>query len=362
MPDAGPTLHDLAARFLRQADGQFRADSPLYDRLARGVAADSDLLALAAHTRPDQDPPLLLLAAVHYLLLQEPDDPLAAYYPSVAGAAAPPGDPFPLFRAFCLRRQAAITAILAARLVQTNEAQRCASLLPAFGLVASAGGGRPLALVEIGPSAGLNLLWDRYAYDYGPAGQAGPADSPVRLACEARGDRLPPLPRPLPRVVSRVGVDLHPVDVRDAAAVRWLRALIWPDQAARADRFACAVALAQADPPRLVAGDALALLPRLLAEAPPGATLCVLDTFVVVQLAPEQRARLTALLAQASHERAIFRVSIDWPDTPHPCVELTRFAGGQAGQPALLAYTHAHGRWLEWLAGEPAAHLPRVGV
>src|SRR6476661_3256212 len=278
MANSGPARSDLAARFLRQAGGQFREDAPFYERLARGVAADPDLLALAALTRPDQDPPLLLLAAVHYLLLQDPREPLAAYYPSVAGAAALPGDPFPLFRAFCLRRRAAIAAILATRRVQTNEVQRCASLLPAFGVVAQAGGGRPLALVELGPSAGLNLFWDRYSYDYGPAGRAGDAASAVRLRCEPRGDQAPPLPRPLPRVASRVGVDLDPVDVRDPAAVLWLRALIWPGGEARAEQLERAVALAREDPPRLVAGDALALLPRMLDEAPRDATVCVFDT------------------------------------------------------------------------------------
>ena len=347
-----PGRRDLVARFLRQADGQFREDSPFYERLARGVAADPDLLALAALTRPDQDPPLMLLAAVHYLLLQDPREPLAAYYPSVAGAAALPGDPAPLFRAFCLQRWDAIAGILATRRVQTNEVQRCASLLPAFGVVAQAGGGRPLALLELGPSAGLNLLWDRYGYDYGPAGWAGDADSPVRLTCEPRGHRAPPLPRPLPRVAARAGVDLDPVDVRDAAAVLWLRALIWPGGEARAEQLERAVALARENPPRLVAGDALALLPHMLAEMPVDATACVFDSFVAGQLSAGQRAQLTALLAAASQDRQIFRISIDWPGTPQPCVEVTRFAAGHAGPPALLAYTHAHGRWLEWLAAE----------
>jgi len=148
-------------------------------------------------------------------------------------------------------------------------------------------------------------------------------------------------------------VDLDPVDVRDPAAVLWLRALIWPGGEARAEQLERAVALAREDPPRLVAGDALALLPRMLDEAPRDATVCVFDTFVAIQLAAEQRAQLTALLAAASIERELFRVSVDWQVTPQPTVELTRFAGGHAGPPALLAYTHAHGRWLEWLAAKP---------
>ena len=255
MSDSGPARRDLVARFLRQADGQFREDAPFYGRLARGVAADPDLLALAALTRPDQDPPLMLLAAVHYLLLQDPREPLAAYYPSVVGAAALPGDPSPLFRAFCLRRRAAMRDP-----GDAAGADKRGSALrePAAGLRHGGPGRRRAAAGAAGacPSAGLNLLWDRYSYDYGPR-EAGDADLPVRLTV-SRGAIGAALPRPLPRVASRAGVDLDPVDVRDPAAVLWLRALIWPGGEARAEQLERAVALAREDPPASWPGRARA--------------------------------------------------------------------------------------------------------
>src|SRR5437764_238243 len=83
-----------------------------------------------------------------------------------------------------------------------------------------------LARVEIGTRAGLNLFWDRYRYDSGAAGQAGDPGAPVLLECEVRGERVPPIPARFPPVARRIGLDLFPVDVRDAAAVHWLRALI----------------------------------------------------------------------------------------------------------------------------------------
>jgi hypothetical protein len=136
---------------------------------------------------------LLLLAAAHYLLLRsvKPRLPLAAYYPSIVGPAARCGDPVPAFRRFCLERQGQIRELVATRRVQTNEVGRCACLLPAFTLAAGMAGGRPLALVEVGASAGLNLLFDRYAYDYGDGVPRGEAGSPVRISCSLRGPAAP---------------------------------------------------------------------------------------------------------------------------------------------------------------------------
>ena len=93
---------DLAERFTRFAAAECRGVSPLYRRLAEGVALDPEILEIAARTRPGQPVPNALLAAVHALLLAGVADPLAAHYPSVSSRPAPLEDPYPLFRAFCL--------------------------------------------------------------------------------------------------------------------------------------------------------------------------------------------------------------------------------------------------------------------
>ena len=107
------------------------------------------------------------------------------------------------------RPRAALAATLSTRRTQTNETARCAGLLPAFAAVAD---GRPLALIEIGASAGLNLRWDHYAYDYGGRA-AGVPSSPLTIACELRGPHVPPLDPP--PVAWRAGIDLSPVDASD---------------------------------------------------------------------------------------------------------------------------------------------------
>src|SRR5205085_663655 len=174
-----------------------------------------------------------------------------------------------------------IRHLISTRLVQTNEVQRSACLVPAFARVAHQAQGRPLALVEIGASAGLNLLWDRYGYDYGDGRRYGEARSPVRIACNVHGDRRPPIPALLPPVAWRVGLDLNPVDVCEPEAALWLQALVWPEHNRRAALLQRAMEVARRDPPTLIAGDALDLLPAMLPTVPHDMALCVVHTFTV---------------------------------------------------------------------------------
>lgn len=249
-PDA--PLEALAQRFVRFADQECGAYAPLYDRLARGIARDPELLTIAAHARSGQQAPLLLLAAVHYLLLCGADHGLAAFYPSVADiAVVPPGDPMPAFHAFCRDHRNALIDLVSAGLVQTNEPRRCTFLLPAFTTVAHLAGGKPLALIEVGASAGFNLLFDRYGYDYGAGRSAGDPDAPIRFTCELRGQVLPPIHAGMPPVAARVGIDLNPIHAADPPATLWLRALVWPEHPERAALLQQVLVLAQRDPPHL---------------------------------------------------------------------------------------------------------------
>ncbi len=347
----------LARQFTRFAEQECRGSSPLYERLALGIAADPRLLAIAARTPPGQPAPNLLLAAVHYLLLGGTRHPLATFYPSCGGSNVEGADPLPAFRAFRLNHAEEIGALLATRLVQTNEVRRSACLFPAFARVARDGGARPLALVEVGASAGLNLLWDRYGYDYGAGQRYGDITSPVQLRCMLHGDTTPPLPAAMPEIRSRVGIDLNPVDVRDADATLWLRALIWPEHTERAAMLVRALTLARQAPPPLLCGDALALLPGVLDSISPDATAVVYHTHTANQFSPDARARFTTVLAEYAEHRSLYRVAIEWSGF-WPSLEgrtedgvylgVTSFAGGVVTN-QLLARCDAHGRWLEWL-------------
>ena len=345
-------LDALARHFLNFAERHLQA-APLYARLSRCIARDPELLALAAHGRAEPLP-LLFLGAVRYLLLRGEDrHPLAASYADAADGVSSTtgGDPCPDFRDFCRRHRDALRDLIATRRVQTNEVRRCTALLPAFGRVAERAGGRPLALVEIGASAGLNLLWDRYRYDYGSGHVWGDPASPVVLTCTLRGGGgVPPLPVPFPAIATRVGIDLHPVDVRDPDAALWLRALIWPEHADRADRLDRALRLARNDPPVVVAGDALDLLPAVVSGLPAGAVPCVFHSYTVNQFPPEARERFTAILGDLGRRRDhLFDVSLEWLHTEHPALELAAWENGVETRTP-LARCDAHGGWLEWTA------------
>ena len=318
--------------------------SPRYRWLAEGIAGDAGLLALAAHG--DHGPkPNLFLAAVHALLLDHPHAPLAAWYPSVSGYASTGGDPFPAFRAFALDHADEVRALMAERLVQTNEVARAGVLLPAFALVADLAGGAPLALVEVGASAGLLLLWDRYAYAYGDGAIYGDPASPVRIQTELRDDHRPPLPTTLPRVAARTDLDLNPLDVRDAAGARWLQALVWPDQPERMARLRAAIDVVRTEPPRLLRGDAVALLPSILAEQPEGAALVVFHCHTLNQFPAEARAAFEDVLRGCA--RPIYRVGLEYRGEPE--MTLYEYRDGRLASERVLARYGAHGGGVTWM-------------
>ncbi len=355
------TFDRLAAAFRRFAAYETRENlSPLYERLSLVVAEDRDLLELAAHAMPGQPPPNMLFAAVQGVLTEHTDDPLAAWYPGLANGRAPDGDPGRAFRAFALGHRATIVALLESRMVQTNEVRRSALLFPAFVEVQREAGGRPLAFIEIGPSAGLNLNFDRYRYRYGSF-ETGDADSPVLLDCEPEG-AMPPVQSGFPAVFSRMGIDLRPIDARNEKDVRWLRALVWPEHDDRRALLDRALAVAREYPPRLLRGDTFELLPGEIRDAAPGTAVCLFATFVLNQFTPGILERLAATLAALSHEREIWMVVLGAsefirPDRATPeswtSLWLLRFQDG-VREVRHLARCNPHGRRITWGAAAPA--------
>ncbi|MBL8046829.1 MAG: DUF2332 domain-containing protein [Anaerolineales bacterium] len=337
-------MNNLHQRFHNFAEKECVPASPLYARLARGVAEDEALLELAAHTQSGQPAPNMLFAAVQFLLLRQPTSALAQFYPTIATHphSLTHADPFPLWREFCLSHRAEIETLLQTRLVQTNEVRRCALLLPAFAQLP-----QPLALIEVGASAGLNLLWDQYRYQYSDGRSWGQADSGVTLTCEWRGPVRPPLPPEPVQVAARLGLDLNPLDINNAEDVAWLRALIWPELVERARLLENALQVAQAARPTVWCGDAVPLLPQAFAQAPAEATLCVWHSFTLNQFAPEARAAFTAQLAAAAAQRPLYKIGLEW-GTDCALLSLSMFTAGEE-HTTLLAHCDPHGAWLEWL-------------
>ncbi|EMA24122.1 DUF2332 domain-containing protein [Haloarcula amylolytica] len=321
--------------------------SPLYAHLCHHAATDRQILDLAATAPAGRQAPHLLLAAVQYLLRRHPDHRLAEYYSNVSPSARDPDEEcFPAFRAFCLDHADDIRALLRSRRTQTNAVRRSAVLYPAVAQVARAADGL-LALVELGPSAGLNLLFDRYRYDY-DGRVVGNGDSLVTIESSVRrGD--PPLPETPPAIRSRVGIDRNPLDVTDEADRDWLRALVWPEHEARRAVLDGSLSVARDDPPELIEGDMLDDLPAVLDEIPSDVPVCVVNTLVLYQVSAELSEALTAFLEELMAERPLHwltgqrdlsggeSVGLDWRRWTDGDIETTR-----------LADYEPHGAWLSW--------------
>lgn len=239
--------------------------------------------------------------------------------------------------------------------VQTNEVLRCTGLLPAFLTLAGASG-LPLELLELGPSAGLNLLLDRYRYRYAH-GTWGDSNARVELVADERGGTVPAelLTTRLP-IVRRRGIDLQPVDVTQAVGYRLLHSFIWPGRAARVERLDRAVealrATPTADRPELRRGDYVELLPVVLAERPADRLTVVFQTASTGYLTADANRRLQAALDGAGADgRPLAWVSTRRRDEREGDQEdryelELRLWPGEA---ELVAYLDFHGNWLDWI-------------
>jgi hypothetical protein len=332
------------------ADDAKRTGSPLYSRISAGIGQDEELKALCAHARPGQPHANMILGAVHFLLLRGNDHRLKRFYQTVGGtSSAQTDDPFPDFRDFVYLHRDAVLTLIETRVTNTNEIGRSALLHAAFRAVAY-DTSDALSLIEIGPSAGLNLIWDSYGVRYLRSGVAAATVNDVAslmIDCELRGERTPPV-AVLPSIAGRVGLELHPVDLSKADDRDWLRALIWPDQTARLARLDRAIELFMVRGPVIRAGDALDLLPEALAEVPSHQVPCVYHTIAIYQFSREMKRALEDLLVVAGLRRPVRRISFEF-DGELYILSAIRYADGLREEKR-LASCHPHGTWLEWLA------------
>ena len=244
------------------AFNEARGHSPTYERLAQAVAGNERLTDLIDQLPGNKRQPNLLFAAARSL-----------------GAPLHPVD---AFIEWAILRWADVAELCRTRLTQTNEVRRLATLMPILAKIPG-----PLALVEVGASAGLCLFPDRWQYRYGDAIVGDPAH-PV-LTCEPVGPFAPPTA--IPEVIWRAGIDLNPLDVTDPEDVGWLENLIWPEQSDRVRSLHSAVEIAQAEPPLLVAGDLNERLHDLASEAPRDATLVIFHSAVLAYLRTHERTK-----------------------------------------------------------------------
>jgi hypothetical protein len=346
--------------YRRFAEAPTPGQSALYRSWASGVADDQQLLRLLCELPREKRQPHLVFAVSRLL-----------------GA---PEDSFAQWREWMLAHWPQVRAEAQVRSTQTNEPGRCAAILP---LLAQIEG--PIALLEIGASAGLCLYPDRYSYEYVDAGadmsgtgtvhRIDPEDGPsaVLLRCDVTGaaplsaaattlPNRPPtaLPSAMPQIVWRAGIDLDPLDVANAADLRWLQMLVGPEQHDRRTRITAAADIVRQDPPLLyktdvTKGDVAAELAAVAATAPAGSTLVVLVVGVLVYLSAQQRADFASALAELAAQGARW-ISLEDPAVfpsmaealkRHPAPAPGLFPLALDGTPA--AWCGPHGQSIAWM-------------
>lgn len=364
------SVEELSDLFVFLADHDFAGYSPIYEKIARSIAADQQLLefilsSASPNTRRGRIP-VLFFAATHDRILANPDSEIAAIY---RGGST--DDPFPPFMDLVDTDSEAIVANMRTRSVQTNEAGRSSILSLAFqrahnGVIA------PTALFEIGPSAGLNLFFDHFRIDFMRDNTllacAGPHDANVRLSCDVRGPNLPQFPDGEFTPISRSGIDPNPIDVRSESERRWLQACVcWPGIADRPQRLAAALEVAQASPPHLIRGDAVSDLGQALTQIPTGDHLIVFATWALAYISAEGRHNVLATIDEIGSTRDLDFITFEeprfttWVEPAGAEVFDSYLGEGTPTQLSLrswrsgvctttaLAVAHPHGRWIHWL-------------
>ena len=356
MSDTAP----LAELFIAFAEREARGSSPLYDQLCAGLASRDEVLGLLFEAPPAQRRPNLLLAAVHYLLLAGTSHPLADHYPSLGGDKTPDARVVDVFADFCAQHRDAVVELLRTRATQTNEVGRSAMLMAALNQIETRA---PIGLVDIGASAGLNLLCDRYRIAFGEHA-VGPADARASIACDLVDDVRPARLASVP-LAARVGIDPAPLDASDPDDRRWLQACVWPEHHARRRLLDAALSVAAADPPEILRGDAFAL-PEALDRVPPGMHVCVFHSATLAYVPPDDRAEFSDLLEEIARSRPLSWISLEGPflapfdrlhgdastpppEGPYMLLGHTEWQEGRRYD-RLLGRADPHGRWLQWLA------------
>ncbi|WP_079210928.1 DUF2332 domain-containing protein [Brucella pituitosa] len=317
--------NELASRYHRFAVREAYGRSPLYEHLAMSISEDAAVLSLiSALPQPKQQPNLLLAAYRH--LFGVPSN-------------------YSVFKRVLVKRFDAVRSIILRRSTQTNEPGRCALLLPVLANLP-----QPLALLEVGASAGLCLFPDRYGYEY-PLRSLWPSGEeksypvfPCKTGANIR------LPETLPQIAWRAGLDLNPLDAGDKDDAAWLETLVWPEQVERRERLRLALGIVAKERPKIVKGDLLGPeFAALCLQAPQDATLVVFHTAVLAYI-PNDGDRM-GFADQVSALSDIW-ICNEAPDVmPH-----FGFSSADAPSPGAFllsvnnqptAWTDPHGAWID---------------
>lgn len=327
-------------------------DAPITGRIVEaiiGAVDDSNELGrrvLGWEGQPLVDAlPLRAAGGFHALHMAGQHDRLSAIYNGDEGAAA---DAEQIIAQIIASDEAALLPWLDSP-PQTNEPGRSSSYIAGLLWLTARGFPPRFELLEIGSSAGLNLMIDRYHYDL--AGVCiGPEDAPLSFTPEWQG--LPP-PDQSFTIESIRGCDIAPVDLTNPMQAERLAAYIWPEHKIRFERMKTAIALVNETPPSLEASGAGDWMARQLAKPQKEGETRVLMHSIVWQYIPEEEQnRITRLMeeagSKATADRPLAWLSLEANRHNYRHELTVRYWPGN-GQPVKLGEAHAHGVWVKWL-------------
>lgn len=363
---SAPHLEMVAGAFRASAHVYAQMGSPLYAEFCRLGESDLEVLSLADFGM-DGAKPSHLFSSVHYLLLGNPDDPLARYFATLCEEPLPPVGAYADFARYCRKHRATLQELLQTRTVQTTYAERCRALLAPMCEVARMAD-EPLNLIEIGCSAGVLLVFDKFAYKLDEQGVIGSADAAFLLEGELNGG--PELF--IPRIGTRTGIDLHTIDVSSEEERRWLLALCFPELRAEQQRLDQALDVIAASDVTMLEGDALMHIDQALADAPD--PVCVFHSACLFYWPKQAKQALEDRLLEASRGRDIWRIGIEPSDTFDEWhkgrigeeedeaqarqrsgeIAITRYRGGEA-QRRVVGRPNADYGKTDWLGSETVA-------
>lgn len=317
----------VEATYREFAAEEARGSSPIYESLALAVAEDDAACRFLASLPPGKQQPNLLFGALRWFEVPVEQPALALRW--------------------LREHQDEVRAVIRSRMTQTNEVARCAVLLPALAQLPE-----PLALVEVGASAGLCLLYDAWSYWYRGDGidlRVGDAEAPLTLECRVGGAAT--LPTAVPGIAWRAGLDLNPIDVTDPDARRWLGCLVWPEHKERTTRLGVAMDVAAKSGVRVQKGSLTDDLDRLLDELPAGATPVVVHSATLTYVAPNER----DAFVDALQRRGVHRVGAEGASVlPALTSQLPDGVDPQGRfllslDDRVLALVGPHGGFIDWL-------------
>ncbi|HWI49291.1 MAG TPA: DUF2332 domain-containing protein [Rummeliibacillus sp.] len=337
-------VRNLSETFRRFAKNECENSSKLYESLSYQIAEDVDLIQLASIIPEGQPVPNLFFAATQYLLIDS-QDYLKNYYASFTEKPFSVKEVFPYFKNFVLANREELKQLFRTKLVQTNEVRRCAYLYPMFADIYEKHQ-MPLALIEIGTSAGLQLGVEQYHYLYNNEMQAGNKQSLLTINSQNRGKELPASIIRNPVVQTRIGMDLNPIDLQNTNELKWLQSLIWPEHHERRNLFNKAATVIKNLDIQLIRGDAVEQIQSICEQIPHNQLIVVFHTHVANQIPTAAKDELIEKLKVISTKRPLYHCYNNMYDTN---LHQDYIVANKIHSERVLEQTDGHARWFTWV-------------